>query len=60
MNKIQAKGSYKSQRKRRTPAVGLSQVAASKISHPKHSEHSADRSGRKEIRLFRAVNDKSE
>lgn len=39
MNKMQARGDYKSQRKRHTRAVALAQVAASKIPHLKHSEH---------------------
>jgi hypothetical protein len=40
MNKIQTKGGYKTQRKRRTRAVALAQIAASKISHSKSSKHS--------------------
>lgn len=40
MNKIQAKGEYKTQRKQRMRAVALPQITASKIPHPKSSEHS--------------------
>ena len=39
MNKIQVKGESKTQRKRRTRAIALAQVAASKIPHPKGSIH---------------------
>jgi hypothetical protein len=44
MNEIQAKAGYKTQRKPRTRAVALAQIAASKIPRSKRSEHSHFRS----------------